>query len=455
MSSNIYIESKHDINSNKFIKETISTFSNRTFLMDLIVCGSIILASRALNNSLLFYILLLYILFKCIANTAQYSFNIILLLIPNLGVVFLPGVPAPLVNLIMALTVIKMAIQYKGRHKGFLLFTILFIFYEWIHAFAYDLSSTISLVSWTFSILYILLFIDQKVVYKHAVAIKYFIGGSCLSTIYGVYDGFLKHGSIASFSRVSMSDRFSGGAGDANYYSVYILIGLFSMVLLVNKKTGIFSKIVLIIIFIFLAFFGFTSLSRMFILVFGFGMVVYLLRVIISNKKYTRHRKFIIGLIAIAGSGSTLYINAITNNLNLIFSRFTTSDNLSSLTSNRDVIIEHYMNFLTSHPFSMIFGVGIQKYYLRTGFDNNIYAHNFLMELLVGWGVVGSILFFCFIATLFYIEKQKNNSKEAGLIVWIPALCMGIGYMSINGIEVESFYILIIYVIKNIYNKVY
>ncbi|MDC7783893.1 O-antigen ligase family protein [Priestia megaterium] len=452
MSSNILYNNENGNNNSDGFKSTI--FSTKTFLIDLIICGSFILISEILNNSSVYYILLLYIVLKTIVNSPQYSFNIILLLIPNLGVVFIPGIPAPLVNLIISISVIKMATQYKGKHMGFILLTLVFILYEWAHAFGYDLSTTFSLVSWTFSILYIFLFIGQKLEYNHATAIKYFIGGICISTIYGIYAGFLKHGSISTFSRLSMSDRFSGGAGDANYYSIYILIGIFSMVSLVNKQNKLLHKILLMVIFISLTFFGFTSLSRMFIIVFSFSMIVYLLRALLSYQRYSRHRRFLIGLIALAASSSMLYLNTIINNITLIFSRFTTSGDLSSLTSNRDVILEHYIDFLLSHPVQMLFGVGIQKYYLRTGPDTNVYAHNIVMELLVSWGIIGFILFLSFIISLFFMAKYNSEKSKAGVIVWLPFLCMFIGYMSINGIEVESFYILIIYVIKNIYAKI-
>lgn len=410
MSNNFLYKSKRMQNNmeNKSVSIKGSIFSNKSFLIDLVIVGSLLLGSKALNTSLLFYILLLYIVFKIIVNTSQYSFNIILMLIPNLGIAFIPGIATPLVNIIIPIAVIKMGLQYKSKHMSFVLLSFIFIFYEWLHAFAYDLSTSISLISWTFSILYIFLFIGQKLDYYHPTAIKYFVSGVCISTLYGIYVGFLKSSSFSSFSRLSMSDRFSGGAGDANYYSIYILVGLFSMVSLVNKKTKTLLKTIMMIVFIFLTFFGFTSLSRMFMIVFCFVMIIYLLIAALSLEKYSRHRRFLFGLIVIAASSSVFYLNTIINNITLIFSRFTTSSDLSSLTSNRDVILEHYINFLLSHPVQMLFGVGIQKYYLRTGHDTNIYAHNIVMELLVSWGIIGSILFAFYVCVLFNMEKVNN-----------------------------------------------
>lgn len=442
----------YDRNRYNFIDRDYS--ANSPFLLDVLIIGSLIIGCKILNVPALMFVLLFYIICKIIVSEPQYTLAYLLILIPNLGVIFIPGIPSPLLNILIPVAIFKMLISNgkMGINRKLSFLTFILILYEYVHAFAYSLDNLITLASWIFTIFYVLLFMSSRhFKYDHGVSIKYFISGICISSAYGLYINFMRSGSLLSFSRVSVTDRFIGAAGDPNYYSVYILIGLFSLLKLIDRNRNLFSRYMYNALFVLLPLFGFMSLSRMFIIVFTIVGIIYLMRVFISVKKYKKHKKFAWKIIGLCIPLVFIFPTKIMDNINLILSRFTMyRDDLTLLTSHRNLIAKNIIDFLISNPFYMLFGVGIQNYGQRVGHGIG-YAHNIILELLVAYGFFGTVLFIIYLITLVVIERHNNIKKHSTLVGWLPVICMMISYMSINAIEVESFYILVIYGIKNIY----
>ena len=203
---------------------------------------------------------------------------------------------------------------------------------------------------------------------------------------------------------------------------------------------------------------GFLSLSRMFMIVFSFVILIHFMGVMGFKRQHTAQRRFIFSFLFLLSIVVFAFSNEIFNYVSLTISRFTEyGNNLNLLTSNRNIIVQEIMAFLLSNPLYFLFGVGIQNYGSRVG--SMVYAHNIFIELLAAWGVVGLILFLVFIIIAimniranYYMKRIQNPIKGTNIVGWLPFICMAVSYLSLNAIEVESFYILLIFVIKNIYD---
>ena len=91
-----------------------------------------------------------------------------------------------------------------------------------------------------------------------------------LTTISKILD-FSKKGNIINYF-LNTNDRFTGYAGDPNYLSLYILIGI-AVLLLINKEKNSVKNYIMIL---FLIWIGLLSSSKMFIVCLVFLFTIYI-----------------------------------------------------------------------------------------------------------------------------------------------------------------------------------
>lgn len=427
---------------------------DRKVVRDALVIGAFIMGSEAVSPAIFTVLLFLYMLYKIFGSSSLYTFPYLMLLLPNLGVAFIPGVPAPLLNLLIPFAILKMVLSKRAKKLDVPLLTAMFLLlvYEFLHISLYDLGNIFTLASWVLAIVYVVMFAsDDEQHYNHELAIKYFIAGIVISSVVGLYRNFVTMGTLVDFSQTNVTDRFAGAAGDPNYFSLYVLVGVFSLINLLEKQKTFLSKMLYVGYFITLPLIASMSLSRMYLIVLAFTGALYVLRVFASLNNYHTHKKAMLVVGVLGFAASFVFPVNILNNIKLVLERFTMyGGNLTLLTSNRNLIASYILNFLKENPFYMLFGVGIQGYGDRIG-EGVSYAHNILLELLAASGVVGTLIFFLFVATLLYTIWEKAGSGRVKLIKALPLMAMAISYMAINAIEVESFYLLLAFSIKNLW----
>ena len=430
--------------------------SNKTvdLKIDIIVIGLLILCSKIFNSQYIMYIIFLYLCYRIVTNRYEYFFYIGLVLIPNLGILFMPGIPVPIINILPFLSILLWLVRSNKTqlNKDLMIFSVIIIMYEWLHSILYDISSIMGLITWSAMMIYIAIFISNsniKTSYEHGIAIRCFISGVIISSIYGMYSRYLLKGNLIHiFSQGNATDRFIGAAGDPNYYSMYVLIAAFCLLNLIDKKQSNLQKIIFSILFIILILMGFMSLSRMYILTTMSLMIIYII-IITFSRRSSQQRKFILITLIIIIPVILCLGEGIINNVNIIFSRILENlDNPTLLLSNRDILIKQYIQYLSENPIALILGVGIQKYYIRAG---SSYAHNVFIEMIVSMGIIGATLMVVYYKNIYNNEKKFNkNYNQAEFEKIVPLIALLICFISINAIEVESFYILIIFTIKNV-----
>ncbi|MGG0666334.1 O-antigen ligase family protein [Viridibacillus arvi] len=432
-------------------KKTSQHLRQRLGYLDLYIIGFCILSDKLFNMNLLVYSLGIYLAFRILFISPDHTFAILISLIPNLAVMFIPipSMSVPILNVLMGIALFKVFIFNfkKPIHKNYLFIIVFFIAYEWSHIFDYDIKSIILLFSWSIAILYVSLYFFYSLKsYNHKIVIIYSITGVFISICYGILDFFGSYGTLMSNNATI---RFKGGAGDPNYFSMYVMISLFLLLYLVNRETNKLLKFMYPLIFIFFVAFGVLSLSRMFLLVISLLLALLLIKIVFRLKKNKKIMFFIMAVIGFLVVFSIFFISEFTSILNLLLSRFTDFiDDPSALTSNRNVLAEQYIQLLMSDTKDMIFGIGIQDYHLRSGIQ--LEAHNIIVEILVVWGLVGFLVFIMLIATLLKYSNAYRKNLKKDFISWLPIICIGISYLSLNAMSNESFFLLLLFAIKNL-----
>lgn len=421
-------------------------------LIDIGVTVVCLLGDKLFNSTILIFLLSFYLLFRILNSSIENAFALLMLLIPNLGIMMISvsGLSVPILNILICVALLKLSIAFFHRplKKNSLLLIGIFVVYEWAHIVEYDLHSILLLFSWSSAILYTSLFLmfSQKT-YNHLIAVKYFVAGVCISTLYGIIDFLEKYGSLFNNNATI---RFYGGAGDANYYSMYIMIAMFCMLYVVNRATNKVTTLVYPVLFVLLLAFGILSLSRMFLLVISLLGIILLLKVLLSLKRSKRLATFITSVVTCIAIVAMYFSEEINSNIALLFSRFTNFiGDPAALTSNRNILMEQYIDLITSNPFHMVFGMGIQDYHMRSGIY--LETHNILLELFVVWGVIGFFVFIAFLLLLLRNNRSLKKISETNFIGWLPLLCIGVSFMSINAMSNESFFLLLLFAIKHIY----
>ena len=431
---------------------TINTNASMSLLMDTVIIGGCILGQLYSPSNLIIYTLICYLIMRLFFTSLNSNFAILMLLVPNLGSTFIyVGTSSiPILNLLICVALLKLCLTFLhvSVNKKLLLVTIIFVLYEWIHIFFYDFKTLALLVSWSAAVLYVFLIaIYGRSIYHHETVLKYFLAGVSISITYGILNFYNLYGTLLANNPTI---RFKGAAGDSNYFSMYIMISMFCMLFLINKKSSKWSQSIYPLLFLIYGAFGVLSLSRMFLLVVSFLMLLMVMKVFINLRDHKKMLYFIITTLLLIAGFFLYFSEEIHSVLNLFLSRFTDFlEDPNGLTSNRNVIAARYFDFIVADFWSMLVGIGIQEYYIRSGVF--LETHNILLELLVVWGLMGFLIFGIFIAFMFKSSASKRKISETSILGWLPIICMAVSYMSINAMSNESFFILVFFAITHIY----
>lgn len=242
-------------------------------------------------------------------------------------------------------------------------------------------------------------------------------------------------------------NRFSGIQNNPNFYTMDITIAISSLLYLIAVKQSKWYDYVLIFI---LFGFGILSLSLSFIItmVIVFGLYfIYKLTTIVWNIEAAIKGIIVIfcTILIITQISSIPYMDIYMQRLGIASA---TEKNLSQITTGRSDIWAQYLNFYLSDLRRIFFGVGlsIEKYNLAQ-------SHNYFLELFVYLGVVGSIIYFNLLNSIF---RPFENKVKRNLICLLPLIALVVRGFGINLIFRESFvfYLIIcMLIIKNPINK--
>ncbi|MGU8831518.1 O-antigen ligase family protein [Clostridium perfringens] len=401
--------------------------------------------------------ILLYLSWRIFSSKEEETLYFILLLSANTNIFFIFG--APICNLIILISLIRLIMKGSILSTNPFIISIILCIYELLHSVVYDYFNIFQSIVWCGSILFVSIYISNCISkYNNSKAKLYFFGSVLISSIYGVYyriysgQGF----SVDSFN-INDSARFGGGFYDPNYFALVSLI-IFAFIIghfsNKNKEKDCFEIIpnwIYSITFIVLLFFCIAGLSKMFVLVLLL-LIVFVIPIFFNFSKNSS--RLILSIIII--SITVIIIIKISSYdflgiFDKIIERFKSASTLNELTTGRSNLISYTLDFLKEHPLYLIFGVGVQSYGMRMGEG---YLHSYPIEILATYGIIGSAIYIAFFLSLYKSSKKYFKSINIlysfKYVELIPLIIFGICSISLNIVEVEIFYPLILMLILNL-----
>lgn len=205
--------------------------------------------------------------------------------------------------------------------------------------------------------------------------------------------------------------RFSGLFTDQNEMGLVTIIPIcFFLFNLIKSKTS-FSKNIFSSVFCLTdMFLGLTTGSKSYMICLFLTLILFV--ILIMHKKLFKLGVIIAGCCLIL---VTIFLIGGTNLSYTIFNRFldTSQDSLiDNVTTGRASLWSYYLNDIITNPILLLFGRGTRASYTQMLFGLDKVCHNFYINLLWDYGLIGTFLFIQMIisALLFNKEKIRNIS---------------------------------------------
>lgn len=247
---------------------------------------------------------------------------------------------------------------------------------------------------------------------------------------------------------VSSRNHFEGIASiEKNTYAVYCCISLMSILYLFKCNFKKNKHLLISFILIFIS--AILMISKSFLIVFVACALMFL---------FASH-SFKFFLIFLFGASITVMVilnsEFLSNVVNVYLGRFLENDNINELTTGRVEIFQEYIDYLLTHPMSLFFGEGMFTYMVnvRSNFVIPLRPHNVELELLISWGLIGTVIIGAFVFNCVKKNLIKLKSKKS-FFALIPLFGFFLGLQSITLIYQNITFIIITYCIYLIiYNK--
>lgn len=217
--------------------------------------------------------------------------------------------------------------------------------------------------------------------------------------------GWFRFGATESENLTGM--KLSLNANTLGYYSISGM----SLCLMMMRRCGFKEKVLQILCFVVCLLAGILSLSRTWMLVTAIMVLLYMLI------NFRTLKSAVISGTIVAACLIFIFIQLQKNPeiINGYITRFT--DDTMTTGSNRTNAFAEYLNKFLSNIRVMIFGAGCVEY--KTVLDMELSVHNGTEQLLVCYGIVGTVIFLYGMLNPL-LKNCKNKHKRA--VYWIPMI---------------------------------
>ena len=282
-----------------------------------------------------------------------------------------------------------------------------------------------------------------------------FLIGVLTSTAYGLLQ---QHFFPPEYTYLKEFVRFSGGAGDPNSYGLFCLLTIFFFLPNVPRKTINLKSIIVIILMLMC---GSLTVSRSFFIVAFASLVLYFVlyfRAALGELLF----RFLLAVMALGTVAVVFYGSGQSLTLNIdILTRFSV-ENLSQLTGARSEIFKEYISqYFKSPMLYVLFGVGINGY---LGYFNHLFAkqalfpeivgpHNTYLEMLISFGLIGSVIIMVYIKQAFRAVSVKYQVSTVYRIAFIPLGVFLLYCFSLHNLAKYSSYFILFLIIYSTYRR--
>jgi O-antigen ligase len=199
-------------------------------------------------------------------------------------------------------------------------------------------------------------------------------------------------------------------SNNQNNIAYYCVLALSCMLILIYKYKA--NKIAYYFLLSIPVIFGLLTVSRSFILVAAFILILYMVFMIKKSKKNIFH---LIYLFAFLLLGYFLALTKYPDLFQNIFNRFQSQDVLGG----RGELFAVYNHYLFSHLDAFLVGTGLFPMVSTVNAGN--VPHNGFQQVLVAYGIIGLC---AFLFLLYLILKNAINKQKVDLVFYLPFIAM-------------------------------
>lgn len=248
---------------------------------------------------------------------------------------------------------------------------------------------------------------------------------------------------VASYSTII---RRSGFYGDANFYVAQVLAAFAGVLTLTLCELNRQKKILLGVIAMFLLYCGFLSGSKSFAIIATVSAALWTVAVLRARGRAGLKMIFLVGLSAVIVfvTTSTLFQGLI----EVIVTRFSSADDLDSLTTGRIGLWESYIGEIVGN---------VKVFFLGRGFTNikvnGRGSHNTILQMFYQFGLLGTPILVYWIGCFYKPDyKITKNTSKFDLKAWIIAIGAFAPWMAIDALFFDEFFLLQAYVYMALQN---
>lgn len=415
---------------------------------------SLFLIFALLGNSVstaFLYVAFFIAIIEVIVCEMEYTLYFSFFLIPNIRILDGTGINF-LVNFLMVLPLVKYLI--KNRFvllKPSVLGAIAFIVIEGLHIiFVGNIQNIPSEICWLLA--YILcssVLLDNKyMLNKISVCLYFSMGIISSAVIYLLCNSWFTSNLVAN---VIDGYRFSAYADDPNFYSLYICLDL-AVILSIKNKRKMYYFLYLILTAI-----GFLTASKMCMLMMCFLFVVSAMMYYCSYRTRRKDISFInrifLLLMCFLLAFKDIFLEFIDNLLKRAGLIDSSNISLSKVTTGRSTILTNYLTILTKNWIALFLGYGFQ-YDKYLGEATHHGAHNTYMDMVLSWGLIGTIILLFFIFYIFYSYRLKMKSSISS-VNYLPIIILLINFFDLGCLSATMFWFVIAIALISLNNNEY
>ena len=384
------------------------------------------------GSSLILKGVVLLIAFCILTSNVEHAFCWAVLLVPNIRL--LNGIGYSfIVNILMALPLVNYLFQFRKISKTSLIGFLSLLGMELVHDLVLcKLNNFTEILGWTLNILLCTVILtDPKVhVSKDDVFSAFSIG-----IIFSALSYILSTSSSISFI-IRTSTRFVGFAGEPNYYALYICLAI-ACILSVSGTKGYKFTVLILLMGI-----GFLTASKMCILLMAVELLMIYAQAFNNAKENRKNKRFLlvtlIGFLIVAVIFRKYLIIVLQTFIRRLGQNFKNGLDLSTLTTKRTDIYLEYLKIIFSNLKCLFWGYGL-RYNLYLGMSTGQVAHSTYFDVLLSWGVVGSIIFFVLVGVWVSSFKQARGITKVGAIRLIPIIVLLINFLDLSCLSAGMF----------------
>lgn len=421
--------------------ESLKKNENKIFLQrEWISIAIIFILVTIGNNSASTSILMIaavYIAFTILRSNVSNAFYWSIFLIPNIRMLDGTGISF-LVNALMALPIVVCFIRLGVRKlpKIAVIGSFFLFMMESMHDMLLcNLGNIVNIIAWSINLfLCIEISVDSRVKLSKNDVFSALSTGIIMSAAMFFIAGLETISHI--IETMDSGTRFAAFADDPNYYSLYICLAIACILNVSGNELYKFSTMLLLVSI------GLLTASKMCFILMIIEFIMIFTQVFSNNLENKKNKKFIFasifGLIAVMIVAKEYVSIFVQNFIRRMGQNSNRGIDLESLTTGRSRIFMEYINILSTNWKCLLFGYGF-SYHLFLGISTGHGAHNTYLDIILSWGLLGTILFIYVIVCWIRSYKRTRNIYMTSTINRIPLWILLINFFDLSCLSASMF----------------